>query len=236
MLKRAAPGGTFLGLVLGLVVGLGIALAVAIYVSKVPIPFLDKGLSRNPGEEAAEARRNKDWDPNAPLYGRNPIRPLTQKSEAEIAQAAAQANAEAATQTAEAPAKPAPVPAPAPAPTAGPVLPPGGADEPPKPTNTSDPEALNDPLGAFARARANAADPFNYFVQAGAFRGQADAEAFSAKLQQQGFDTRVSEREQAGRLVYRVRVGPLPTKAEAEQIQQKLKSIKVEAALVRVQR
>ena len=135
-------GGTFLGLVIGLLVGLAVAFVVAIYVSKVPIPFVDKGVSRDPGEEAAEAKRNKDWDPNAPLYGRNAPRP--QKKGDEGSEADAQAT--------KLPV-PASSPTPAPAPAAGPVLPPDGANVPPAPTNASDPDAANDPLGAFARSR-----------------------------------------------------------------------------------
>jgi hypothetical protein len=65
-------GNTVLGFILGLVVGLTVALVVAIYVTKVPIPFLDKGLSRNAEQDAAEQKKNKDWDPNAPLYGKSP--------------------------------------------------------------------------------------------------------------------------------------------------------------------
>lgn len=64
---RQQGGGTFLGLVLGLVVGLSIALVVAVYVTKVPIPFVFKGQSRTPEQDAAEATKNKGWDPNAPL-------------------------------------------------------------------------------------------------------------------------------------------------------------------------
>lgn len=245
-------GGTFVGLVVGLLVGLSIALIAAIYVSKVPIPFIDKGVSRDPAQEAEEAKRNKDWDPNAPLYGRNATRPLTPKAE-EAAQPAPTADAQPSTSPAAASPGPAPqtpgkllspppsappaqVATPAPAPYAGPVLPPDGANAPPPPTNATDPDAVNDPLGAFARSRVQAADPFNYFVQAGAFRTQADADALSAKLQAQGFDTKVSEREQAGRMVYRVRVGPVSTKEEAEKVQLRFKAIKIDAALVRVQR
>lgn len=68
-------GGTFLGFIIGLVVGLALALAVAIYVAKVPIQFLNKGQSRTPEQDAAEIKKNKDWDPNAPLYGKNPVKP-----------------------------------------------------------------------------------------------------------------------------------------------------------------
>jgi len=65
-------GNTLVGFILGLVVGLTIALGVAVYVTKVPIPFLNKGLTRNAEQDAAEEKKNKDWDPNAPLYGKTP--------------------------------------------------------------------------------------------------------------------------------------------------------------------
>ncbi len=65
-------GNTLVGFILGLVVGLSVALVVAISVTKVPIPFLNKGLSRNAEQDAAEQKKNKDWDPNAPLYGKRP--------------------------------------------------------------------------------------------------------------------------------------------------------------------
>lgn len=68
-------GGTLLGVIIGVVVGLAVALAVAVYVTKVPVPFLNKGQSRSPEQDAAEARKNKDWDPNAPLQNKSPAKP-----------------------------------------------------------------------------------------------------------------------------------------------------------------
>ena len=62
-------GGTILGLIIGLILGLGIALGVAVYVTKVPVPFVNKGEQRNP--ETSESDRNRNWDPNSPLYGKN---------------------------------------------------------------------------------------------------------------------------------------------------------------------
>jgi cell division protein FtsN len=193
---RLAPqrGGTLLGFIFGLIVGLSVALAVAIYVTKVPIPFLNKGVHRSPDQDAAEEKKNKDWDPNAPLYGKNPVKP---------------------------PEKPAGEEAPA-------VIPP--------PSSATPPTTGDDPLGDLARNRTATADPFNYFVQAGAFRSADEAESQRAKLALQGFDARVSEREQSGRTVFRVRIGPLDSREDAERIQQKLATSKVEAALVRVQR
>lgn len=189
----AQRGNTFVGFILGLVVGLTVALVVAIYVTKVPIPFLNKGLSRNAEQDAAEEKKNKDWDPNAPLYGKNPA-----------------ANAPAKT---DEPAPKAAVPPPAPAPSA----------------------AGEDPLGDLAASKARG-DEFQYFIQVGAFHASEDAEGQRAKLALGGYDPKISERDQAGKMVYRVRLGPFDSKSEAEQTQAKLKSTKFESALIRVQR
>ena len=51
-----------------------------------------------------------------------------------------------------------------------------------------------------------------------------------------GWEARVSEREQNGRTVYRVRVGPFGKRDDAQQIKEKLDSAAVDSALVRVAR
>ena len=45
--RHPCHGGTLLGLIIGLVLGLLVALGVAIYVSKVPVPFMNKGTQRS---------------------------------------------------------------------------------------------------------------------------------------------------------------------------------------------
>ncbi len=197
---RQQQGGTLLGFILGLVVGLAVALVVAVYVTKVPIPFMNKAQSRNAEQDAAEEKKNKDWDPNAPLYGKNPAKPAAPAEPNEAATAAA------------------PVPAPAPATGAS------GEDK-----------KTDDPLGDLARAKAGA-DPFVYFVQAGAYRSEPEAQAQKAKLALKGLTSAVSERDQDGRTVYRVRLGPFDSKDDAEGTKKKLDSAKIESALVRVQR
>ena len=57
-----------------------------------------------------------------------------------------------------------------------------------------------------------------------------------AKLAIQGFTAKVMEREQAGRTVYRVRLGPMDTRDGAEDLQRKIEAAGFEANLVRVQR
>ncbi len=193
-------GGTILGLIIGVVIGLAVALVVALYVTKSPVPFLNQGQNRTPDQDAAEEKRNKDWDPNAPLY--NKTKPP--------------APAASAPKAAAKPATPAP------------------AVKPPPAKADSKPSA--DPLGDLARAKAGAADPFAYFIQVGAFRTPEDAEAQRAKLSLTGVEAKVTEREQSGRQIFRVRVGPYDKKDEAEKIKAQIEAAGHETALVRVQR
>jgi cell division protein FtsN len=79
-------------------------------------------------------------------------------------------------------------------------------------------------------------DPFSYFVQAGAFGRPEDAEQQRARLAMLGFAAKVTERDQSGRTVYRVRVGPFDRKEDADMTKDKLDNNGVEASLVRVQR
>ena len=53
-------GGTILGFIIGVVVGLAGALAVAVYVTKVPVPFMNKGQTRSADQDAEEAKKNKE--------------------------------------------------------------------------------------------------------------------------------------------------------------------------------
>lgn len=79
-------------------------------------------------------------------------------------------------------------------------------------------------------------DALSYFVQAGAFGRVEDAEAQRAKLAMSGLAAKVTEREQSGRTVYRVRLGPYDRREEAAQVKEKLESAGVESALVQVQK
>lgn len=191
-------GGFALGLVIGLLIGLALALGVALYITKAPVPFLNKVPLRTPEQDAAETERNKNWDPNAPLAPKvaRPVLPASGPASAPAPQAAAPA--------ASAAAKPA-----------------------------RDPAAI---LSGGTVSTPTAAEAFTYLVQVGAFTKAEDAEAQRAKLAMQGFSAKVSEREQAGRMVYRVRLGPMDTKAEADALQSRLQGAGIESQLVRVQK
>ncbi|WP_393939923.1 SPOR domain-containing protein [Piscinibacter sakaiensis] len=73
-------------------------------------------------------------------------------------------------------------------------------------------------------------------MQAGAFARQEDAEQQRARLAMSGIEARISEREQAGRMVYRVRIGPFERREAADAAKERLEASSVEAALVRVQK
>ena len=229
---QSQRGGTLLGFVLGLVIGLIIALGVAMYVTKVPMPFSNKNLSRSADQDAVEAEKNKDWNPNGAIQSK-PVTP-------EVPADAATANPAAATTGVPNPG----AGAPAPAVTADPLAdlakkqnpnaaPAASAPAAPAPAASAPPPAAT-PQPANKAPATN--DPFTYFVQAGAFKSAADADAQKAKLSMMGIESKVSEREQAGRAIFRVRSGPFDDKDQAEKIKARLDANGMDAALVRVQR
>lgn len=218
--RSGQRGGFVLGLIVGLLLGLGLALGVALYVTKVPIPFIDKVPQRSAEQDAQEAERNRNWDPNAGLAGKGAKAASGVVSGGPAAAAAASAPAPAST----APAATAAAPS-AQTPAAKPVA-----------ASAAKTEAKADSKAAAAAASAAAADAYVYYVQAGAYVKVEDAEAQRAKLAIQGFVAKVYEREQSGRTVHRVRMGPLDNREEAEALQRKLEAAGIEANLARVQR
>jgi cell division protein FtsN len=224
-------GGFALGLIVGLLLGLTAALAVALYFTNMPVPLVNKAQQRTPEQDAAEAARNKNWDPNAALTGK----PTTRQPDTQ-----AQAAAQPASDTAVVPRKP------------GPMIP-TQADNgrvTPQSSRAAQAEAqrggrdaaailsgANTPAAKPAQvAAAGGTDPFIYYVQVGAFSNPDDAEQLRAKLALSGFRATITEREQNGRTVHRVRLGPFDTKDDADAQQDRAKAIVPEAALVRLER
>jgi cell division protein FtsN len=220
MMNNSQRGGTFLGFIMGLVLGLGLSLAVAIYVTKVPTPFSNKNQPRSSDQDSAETQKNRDWNPNTVLQPKAPAEIPPVPPVSTTAPAAPAVNGEAARKPADkAPAE--------------------AAKSEPRPAVTAD------PLGDLAKAKSGlstpatnsvTADPFDYVIQVGAYRTLADADAQKAKLALMGMDAKVSERDQSGRTVYRVRLGPYDDKAAAEKVRARLESNSIENTLVRVQR
>lgn len=223
--QKAQRGGTLVGLVIGVLVGLLLALALAVYVTRVPIPFVDRGVSRKPVQDEQEAERNKGWNPNANLGQSSPLPqastpatpPGASETDAEAGDAAANADSAEASDAAQA----------------------------------SEPDS--DPLGELVKAQTNppavarptapppevpsGADGAAYFIQAGAYRDPAEAEAQRARLALLGVNSRISTSNSPdGTSVLRVRSGPYPQKFMADAVKEKLDANGLESALVRVQR
>ena len=212
-------GGFVLGMIAGLLIGLALALGVALYITKAPVPFIDKVPQRTVEQDRAEIEKNRSWDPNA-LLGGKPAKPLSAPVEAASG-----------------------VPAPAPAVASAPVPRPGVRDPAAILAGAPVPGPATKAAAATAAAPAPAptptppsADKFIYFVQAGAYTRAEDAEQQRARLAMLGQEAKVSEREQAGRAVYRVRMGPYPNRDDADGLLGKLQQQSIESQIVRVER
>ena len=226
-MKISQGGGFVMGMVVGLLVGLALALGVALYITKAPVPFINKVPGRTAEHDRAEAERNKQWNPNAPLGSKSgPMGALPEPEPAAssagvgvlppVGSGAPAVNAPAALPgTAAAPAAKDPA-----AILAGQPVPPPG------------------PAASSATARSTAAplEAFVYFVQAGAYTRSDDAEQQRARLALMGLAAKITEREQSGRTVYRVRVGPYPARGEADSLVLRLQEQALEAQIVRVER
>ncbi len=207
-------GGFILGMIVGVLGGLALALAVAVYAPKVPLPFIDKVPQRTAEDDAAEAERNKNWDPNSPLYGKNPAVPRDVPAQP-VESAVVTAPTEAASAPASAPSAPA-----------------KSASAPAAANSTRDPAAI---LSGQTVSTAPAPDALNFQVQAGAYGSQAEAEQQKAKLAMMGLEARLQAREVNGRTMYRVRLGPYAEREQADAVRVKLQDAGIESALVRVQ-
>lgn len=218
-------GGTIAGILIGLTIGFAIAIGVSLYVSKMPLPFINTNAHTRPTAlDSTEQERNRTWNPNASMAARGDL-PTTKTTSPARTQRPAQPSRE---------------------PEAPPVEP-----EPPSaevvaiaPSRT--PEASSeDPLGELAarvggRAEPEApaapppsSDPYQYFVQAGAYSSRADADAQRARLAMNGWDARITSRGGQGQTIYRVRVGPFGKSQDAANIKRQFDQQGFDSAVVR---
>ena len=206
-------GSTLYGALAGLLIGLVIAAVVAFYVTKAPMPFVDRATREPDRTQLPDPRQAPD--PNLGLYGRD---------------GAAGTPPSGPTATA-----PAPLPGLQPnAPSAPPAksqpdelgaliatLPPGGAQAP---------AAASAPA---PRAPAPAPATGKYFLQAGAYRVLEDAEALKARILLLGLPVAVQRAEVNGMQVNRVRVGPFARLDDMNRARSRLGENKIESAVVR---
>jgi len=250
---QAQQGGTFLGLVIGVLLGLGISLAVAVYVTKVPIPFVDRGVAGSAEADKAEMARNKNWNPNAAVITVEPPKNLAGVTLPEGVD-------------------PPPIPSdavssdsdiPAPAVMADPLgtlalakLDGQSSDTAEASANTGANQSgdAGGDAGGDARitepaavVRAPAPRPGSaqsseskgvtaYIIQAGAFTDVNDAEAQRAKLAIMGVDVRVSVTEKDGVKYFRVRSGAFRDKASAQATAKRLTQAGVDNTVMTIKR
>jgi cell division protein FtsN len=225
-------GGTILGIIIGLIVGLAAAFAVALYITKTPSNFSNKVQSKNSSNQLeAEKTKNKNWDPNAPLVNKADARNAAANEEP--APTATPATPDTATSKVEAK-KTAPD-TDATRPTADAAKKNSAAKAPD--TKSGESDQIAELIKSKQRtADAASSDAWVYYLQIGAFKTEQDAQTQRAKLSLQGLDAKISEREQSGKTIHRVRSGPYDKKEEAEKIKQKLEAAGFEVGLVRVGR
>jgi cell division protein FtsN len=224
-------GGTFLGLIIGLILGLGIALAVAVVVTKTPVPFLNK-LGKQ--DKPPELTPSQAADPNKPLYGnKEPAKEAAKEFANEPEQEPAQA--ESGVEGSKLPVKP----------TADK---PKSADKPdgklvtgaPMPGKTADgkssegsPVAGKDGRTVTPKSE-SAEEKWVYYLQAGAFREQSDADSAKAKLALAGFEASISERSAESGSLYRVRIGPFNQVEAMNRARVKLSDNGMDVAVIRI--
>jgi len=203
---RKQAGSTLLGLIIGLIIGLGIAVIVAMVMTKTSMPFLNKA-SRP--DKIMDTPASQIADPNQPLYGNKPATKDANKAPP------ATPLTEEDKATADKPK-------------------PGEIDKPaPQPADAKAPDAKNAPKAATTKSD-NTDDKFTYYLQAGAFREQADAENIKAKLALQGFEADISERISDNGSLYRVRLGPFNQLEAVDRVRSKLTESGIDVAVVRV--
>ena len=207
-------GGTLLGLIIGLIIGLGIAVVVALTINRTSLPFLNKQARPDRVEVAPGA-----IDPNKPLYGnKEPAREAAKDFATPVE------------------------PVPPPPNAADPQSAKNAAAKEVSPTPAAEKlkkqEAAKEALAKAGAAKAAAAkddndEKWTYYLQAGAFRDQGDADSARAKLALLGFEARVSERPGENGTLYRVRVGPFAKLDTMNRMRSKLSDNGVDVAVIR---
>jgi cell division protein FtsN len=210
--KDKQAGGTFLGVIIGLIIGLTIAVIVALMITKTPVPFIN----RSAKEKTPEPTANQMADPNKALYGNK---------------AAAKDAAKDFTKDDVATAQPPAQPGMTPVPDSKTAVK-NDAKAPVVDKSTVDKSAADKPKDAVAKSD-NPEDKWIFYLQAGAFRDQAEAESTKAKLALQGFEAQVSERPSENGVLYRVRVGPFSQIDAMNKVRSKMSDNGVDVAVVR---
>lgn len=229
-------GSTLYGALAGLLIGLIVAAVVAFYVTKAPVPFVDRASRQGDSGKLPDPRQAPD--PNAGLYGRDGAAgaPPTGPTATAPAPLPGTGTGAGAAKPDETPARlddlgaliatlPSTAKPQATAPAAVAMAP----SQAPTPISKPAPAPK---AAAPATATASAATG-TYFLQAGAFRGENDAESLRARILLLGLPVNVQKAEVNGKPINRVRVGPFARLDDMNRARGRLGENKIETAVVR---
>lgn len=225
MSKLQQHGSTLLGVIIGLIVGLAIAVVVALVITKGSSPFVNKV---GKVDKASESATGQIGDPNKPLYSKQEAAKEAAKEfvkEAPATPAATETRSETAATEKPATVKP---------------------DTPPATKPASDTRASEDKLDKLvAQVEKNGdkqpkteavEEKWTYYLQAGAFREQVDAENTRAKLALLGYEANIVERNSDNGVLYRVRLGPYTQIEAMNKVRNKLSENGIDVAVARNQK
>lgn len=234
-------GSTLYGALAGLLIGLIVAAVVAFYVTKAPVPFVDRASRQGDNGKLPDPRQAPD--PNAGLYGRDggagtPSTGPTATAPAPLPGAGTgQATGPAASKGDDTPAKLddlgaliATLPT-SKAPAVASAAPSAAPSQAPTPISKAAPAAA--PAPAPKPAATASAVNGTYYLQAGAFRGENDAESLKARIILLGLPVAVQKAEVNGKPINRVRVGPFARLDDMNRARGRLGENKIETAVVR---
>jgi cell division protein FtsN len=194
-----------LGLIIGLMIGLGIAVAVALFITRAPVPFID----RTGNKETPSAPNTGTLpDPNKSLQGKEvPKATPTDAAPtgAGVAPSAPAANADGQFSLYN-------------------LL----------PGKTQETTAVPDQTIAKEEPKPADDGKNRYLLQVGAYESEAEADATRAKLALMGYEANISKREREGKTLHRVRIGPIDTQEDMNRIRTALSQGKIETTVIRI--
>jgi cell division protein FtsN len=233
-------GGTILGFLAGLVVGLVVAVVVAIFITRAPVPFVNK--AGKGSERVIEPKAGAAVpDPNQGLNSKSKPSAGAEKPSDKGTDAASKGSESSTSvlgnvfnngQQADKVSPPAAPVAPTPSSTTPSAPANSPAPSPVKPVTPVGPGAA--PSSSSAPTADNPEDKTTYIIQAGAFRVQEDAEAMKVKLALAGYEARVLTADVNGQPLYRVRLSPYKVLDDVNKAKAKLAENGIESTVIRM--
>ncbi len=220
--RKTGRGGTVLGIFIGLVLGLGLAAGVAYYLSSTNSPFLPSGAAkdtREPPRDAGKSGRSERADaPEKPRFDFYKILPSGEETKQADRRAADRTDRTIVDQARER----------SPDKASG-----KAADRPPEKTA---PDRPPDKLAAVDREAKAPKAAERFWLQAGSFANESDADNLKARLALAGWQANVQTGVLPDKAVrFRVRLGPYDNTDELTRIKAELAKNGFDAAVIKFQ-